>query len=401
MTFVENILHQMPQLSKPRFHFLVALFHALSCFVGRATMLNLSRYGAGSPRRLHRWFSQPFSWPSLNWMALESAGVCDHQLVACLDCTFLPKSGKKTWGLGKFHCGVTGQTERGLEACVVGLVDLQEHTAYSLAVEQTPAELDPEQSRVDFYIQTLLAQQEGLHAHGVTHVLADGYFAKTKVFDALGAHDLHSITKLRRDASLRYLYQGPRRQGRGRPQKYEGKVDWSDLSRFEQAQSRQEGVELRWAKLNSPQFKRELLVVVVLWEHQGKTRRQVLASTDLSLEPATLEAWYRARFQQEFVFRDAKQFTGLCDGQMLDRDKRREHLNAELRALNVMRLEERAQQQGKAEQGPRVISIASWKRRKLAEHMVQRITAHLNLTPEQQLILHDQSQWPALGLLAS
>ena len=52
MTFVEHILHQMPQLSKPRFHFLVALFHALSCFVGRATMLNLSRYGAGSPPAL-------------------------------------------------------------------------------------------------------------------------------------------------------------------------------------------------------------------------------------------------------------------------------------------------------------------------------------------------------------
>ena len=118
----------------------------------------------------------------------------------------------------------------------MGLVDLQEHTAYSLAVEQTPAELEPEQSRVDFYIQTLLAQQEGLHAHGVTHLLADGYFAKTKVFDSLGAHDLHGITKLRSDANLRYLYQGPRRQGRGRPQKYEGKVDWRDLSRFEHAQ---------------------------------------------------------------------------------------------------------------------------------------------------------------------
>ena len=96
MTFVETILHRMPQISKPRFSFLVALFSALSCFVGRATMLNLSRFGAGSPRRLARWFQNPFAWHTLNWLALEHTGVLENHLAACIDCTFLPKSGKQT-----------------------------------------------------------------------------------------------------------------------------------------------------------------------------------------------------------------------------------------------------------------------------------------------------------------
>lgn len=39
--------------------------------------------------------------------------------------------------------------------------------------------------------------------------------------------------KLRADANLRYLYDGPQRSGPGRPKIYDGKVRWTDLSRFE------------------------------------------------------------------------------------------------------------------------------------------------------------------------
>ena len=62
MTLVETILHKMAPISKPRFSFLLALFGAFSCFLGRATMLNLARFGAGSPRRIARWFARPFDW---------------------------------------------------------------------------------------------------------------------------------------------------------------------------------------------------------------------------------------------------------------------------------------------------------------------------------------------------
>ena len=51
MTFVEAILHKMPRISKPRLSFLTSLFGALACFVGRATMVHLSRFGAGDHAR--------------------------------------------------------------------------------------------------------------------------------------------------------------------------------------------------------------------------------------------------------------------------------------------------------------------------------------------------------------
>lgn len=398
MTFVETIVHQMPQISKPRISFLIALFHSFACFVGRATMVNLSRFGAGSPRRLYRWYSKPFDWPTLNWTALEHAGVTAQPMAAAIDCTFLPKSGSKTWGLGKFHCGTTGRAQRGLEACVIGLLALEQHTAFTIAAEQTPAQFDNGDTRVDFYVRCLLGQQQGLLAHGVRHVVADGYFAKKKVFDALAQTELDAVTKLRSDTNLRYLYEGPRKPGRGRPKRYDGKVHWDDLTRFESTDLPNENVQLKWAKLNSPHYKCDLLVVVVLWEVRGKVRRKILCTTDMELAPEQVYRLYKMRFQQEFVFRDGKQFVGLADGQMRDQQKRKEHLNASLCALNMMRLE---QMQGQPSDQRKVISMASFKRRKYAQYVAQRIYSHLALEAEHDLIPPSDDDWASLGLFAS
>jgi len=39
----------------------------------------------------------------------------------------------------------------------------------------------------------------------------------------------------------------------------------------------------------------------------------VLFSTDTQLDALSIYQYYQARFQIEFLFRHAKQFTGLCD----------------------------------------------------------------------------------------
>lgn len=398
MTFVETILQKMHPIAKPRRSFLLALFGALSCFVGRATMLNLSRFGAGSPRRIARWFAQPFNWAALNWAALEHAGILENTLAACVDATFLPKSGTKTWGLAHFHNGAAGRSEKGCEALVVGLLDLDERTAYSIDARQTPAECDGAQTRADHYLRVLLEQRDGLLERGVRHVVGDGFFAKVKFTDGLEGAGLHLISKLRSDANLRFLYDGPQ-GGPGRPRLYDGKVDWDDLSRFEALDSHEgDPNELAWADLNAPHFKRTLRVVVVSWERRGETGRAVLFSTDLKLEPLAIYRLYKARFQQEFVFRDAKQFTGLADGQMRDRVKRGEHINASLSALNLLRLEDRAEPKAP---GARVISLASWKRRKHAFYVAERIIEHLDLGPEQRKKLATLEDPAWFGRLAS
>ncbi len=104
MTYVDRILSQMPDVFKPQKKAIIALLGALMCFSGRATMRNLSRYGAGSEKRLRRWAHQEFDFLMFNSLLLSRHGVIERELLGVsketgprqlivIDATFLRKSG--------------------------------------------------------------------------------------------------------------------------------------------------------------------------------------------------------------------------------------------------------------------------------------------------------------------
>ena len=397
MTFVKTILQQMPSLSKCRMKFLLNLFSALYSFVGRANMRNLSRFGAGNERTISRWYSKPFDWHRLNIHALRSTGVLKNRLVACYDCTFIPKSGKHTYGLDRFHHGSHSRRERGLEAAVLGLVDLDEHTAYTIEAAQTPPKQELKlagKTRIDFYIEHILSHAPALQNLGIKHILLDGAFAKVKVFDRLTEAGLHVITKLRSDTHMRHLYRGEPNSGSGAKRKYDGKVDWNDLSRFECMKVEDEDTIVYWQELNHPHFKRNLLVVFV--EKPGASYK--LASSDLGLSPLEIYRLYSARFQQEFVFRDAKQFMGLTHAQVRDKTKLKEHLNASLSALNLLRLQDRHLQDCAPK---RTFSASIWKRRYLAKNIAESIFSNLGFSLKREKSILAASKLPFLRDIAS
>ena len=86
------------------------------------------------------------------------------------------------------------------------------------------------------------------------------------------------------------------------------------------------------------------------------------------------------RFEIEFIFRDAKQFTGLGDCQARDAQKLAFHFNASLTALNLAKLNAWQQHSG---QEPSVFRVASVKRRMLNHHLLDRFIANLDLEPTQ------------------
>ena len=49
--------------------------------------------------------------------------------------------------------------------------------------------------------------------------------------------------------------------------------------------------------------------------------------------------FYQSRFQIEFLYRDSKQFTGLCDSQARSINKLHFHFNASLTAINIAKVE--------------------------------------------------------------
>jgi len=86
--------------------------------------------------------------------------------------------------------------------------------------------------------------------------------------------------------------------------------------------------------------------------------------------------WGCCDWHIEFIFRDAKQFTGLTDCQARSSQKLDFHFNASLTALNMAKWE---QYQQRDIWEPFVFSMASYKRRKLNQHLLERFIHNLEL----------------------
>ena len=110
----------------------------------------------------------------------------------------------------------------------------------------------------------------------------------------------------------------------------------------------------------------------------------LLFSTDTDLDAMTILRYYKTRFQIEFVFRDAKQYTGLTDCQSRSKEAIYTHVNASLTALNLLKL---ADAKEKGATGQTVISIGSWKRRKYNEHLLCRVFDVLGLSLNDEKII--------------
>jgi hypothetical protein len=55
----------------------------------------------------------------MNAHTIEMAVPPYREQVAAIDCSFIPKSGKTTWGVDSFYNGSIGKSEKGLEISVI------------------------------------------------------------------------------------------------------------------------------------------------------------------------------------------------------------------------------------------------------------------------------------------
>jgi hypothetical protein len=374
MRLLQNVLHSLKKTKKPQYKFVTHLLGLMLMLPGHATFRNMSRYSPSHERTFSRWYARDFDWVSLNQAAITEAVPPEHDQALVMDASFVPKSGKHTYGLDRFWNGSHSRAEKGLEISTLAWLDITDNCAYCLSVEQTPPSAetaDPETTRMDVYLDQLSRVVTTHDLRFLRYVVTDGAYSKQKFVAGVRALELHQIGKLRADAHLRYLYQGPKRPGPGRQKTYDGKVNWSDLSRFERLDTEDEHIVLYHQVLNHVQLKRDLQGVVVV--HTQRNRYAVLFSTDVDLEPQRLYRYYKARFQIEFLFRDAKQFTGLSDCQARSKAKLDFHFNASLSAVTFAKLEARHQHGN----GNQAFSMASLKRQAFNQHLIDRICEHL------------------------
>ena len=152
---------------------------------------------------------------------------------------------------------------------------------------------------------------------------------------------MHLISRLRDDADLRYLYQGPRTGKKGRPCKYAGKIDIAniDTDYFELVEQNPEATVYS-AIVYSKSLKINIRLVQVTYTNdKGKITRKLYFCTDTQMDALEILDSYQSRFQIEFLYRDGKQHTGLTDSQARSQNKLNFHFNAALTAINIAKVE--------------------------------------------------------------
>ena len=277
MELAEKILNRL-DIFKPQKKFLITLFTTILIARGKINFRNLSRYSHYSERTYTRQFDKPFNFMGFNRAIINECIDQDQDQdqdqasarILALDASFLPKSGKKTYGLDHFFNGCHSRKEKGLEICASALIDIDKNTAFTLSVAQTDpmranqeAETEDEETRIDQYLQHLREVCPYLEADE-TYLSVDGYFSKKKFIDGVRNLHLHQIGRLRCDADMRYLYTGPKRlKGSGRQKVYDGKVHWQDLARFTYHHTKNH-IAMYSHLLNHKSLKRNLKVVVLV-----------------------------------------------------------------------------------------------------------------------------------------
>ena len=359
----------------------MTLFSTILVVCGKVNFTNLSRYSHFHEKTYRRHFKAAFDFTAFNveLVCLAQGSSSAQPLLLVMDGSFIAKSGKKTEGIDWYWNGCASRAEKGLEISLIGVVDIATETAYAVSAQQTLAqtEIPSDITRLDQYLYHLEAVRPHLPAQ-VRYLAVDGAYAKATFVRGVVEAQLDVISKLRFDANLRYLYTGEQ-QKRGRPRKYDGKVSFTDLSRFTTLEAGQPNVDLYTQRVWHVSLKREIRVVYLIDRRSPhRVGTCLLFSTDVNQDPQQIVQFYKLRFQIEFLFRDAKQFAGLEDCQARDLVKTEFHFNASLTALNLAKVEAQQPHLGQ-ERLP--FSMASAKRRALNQHLLDRFIENLDLEP--------------------
>ena len=382
MKLVEIILSEMVNVSNTQKKFFIILMKTIVSVYGKVNFKNLSRYSGIAEKTFRRWFKKTFDFSEFNSRTIDKVITERSEIVAAFDQSFNNKSGKKTWGKDYFWNGCASRAEKGLELVLCAIIDVGKNVAYALEAEQTPPTKDlvgnkktiDDFTRMDFYLNCI----EKLHLkilRYTKHFAFDGYFAKKKFVDGVIEKEFHFIGKLRCDANLKILYTGKQKKGPGRPKKFAGKCNINELQGFSFECNVDDKIQLYSGVFYHASLERNIRVVAVRYLRKNKIGTALLFSTDLHLAPFKIFSYYKARFQIEFVFRDAKQHVGLGDCQSRNRESLHFHFNASFAALNLVKIQDQLDQAENEKNKP--FSMLSYKIRYYNESLIDRFFSKL------------------------
>jgi hypothetical protein len=336
---IESTLTSNFDIAKPRRRFIIEIFIFLLSIKGRVNFYQLARYGDFGEQRYRQQFEKQFDFLKSNKQLTVSkrSSFC----AIAIDPSYINKSGKHTPGVGYFWSDCAGKAKWGLEMTGIAVIDLEANTAFHLEAVQTfPHTINESFTLADAYAGLIEERKSELKAIA-NIIVADAWFSKKKFVDKVISSQMEIVSRFRNDADLLYLYNGPQKKGKGRPSKYDGKVIHSKLDEnYFQLIQKSDNSTICSALVYSKSLKMTVKLVHVLYANKkGKQNHKLYFSTDLSLDPLKILNIYKARFQIEFLYRDAKQHTGLNDCQARCKNKLHFHINATLTAVNIAKIQ--------------------------------------------------------------
>ncbi|PQV55497.1 DDE family transposase [Sediminibacterium magnilacihabitans] len=332
LSFIEAKLQQVDGIRKPQLKFLSTLFEVMWTVPHRINFLNMGRFSSLSEQTFRLQFLKGFDFLGLFISMLSGKGKKEMLLV--FDPSFISKSGKHTYGLARYWNGKAQRAEKGLEIGCLGAIDVADGTAYHLLAKQTRP--DKTGSRMEQYVAMIKEQTVKLLSIS-RYLCVDGYFMKSTFIGTLQKEGFKVVTKMRSDGNLREVYKGIKSKGRGRPKVYGNKIDLKQIDKRKWKKCYQTEEMTGYERiLYCVALKQQVKVVYV---HKPETTGyEVLLSTDMELSGSKIIAYYRLRFQIEFLIRDAKQHGGLEDCQARDEQKLHYHFNMALGSVSTAKL---------------------------------------------------------------
>lgn len=329
----------MSNIGRWQFKFILDLFPLQLALRGRYNFCNMARWGDYREYTYRNNYGLAFDWLAFNRFLVEQSLSAD--LALAFDPSFLPKSGKHTPGIDYFYSGCAGRELRGLELSGLAVIDRQDKTVLHLEAIQTVG-LKQDQTLLDFYAQSIINRSEQLQQLS-SLLMVDACFSKHPFIHRMHLAGFEVITRLRKDARLRYLYKGPRHKGRGCPKKFDGRIDVYNL-RMDQVRPCAQAEDASWMAYeliaNVQAWKRNAKLVIVheLKEDGSIKSARIIASTNLQMDGGNILLAYHSRFQIELLYRDAKQHLGLAQCQARSKEKIHYHLNASLTTVSLAKV---------------------------------------------------------------
>lgn len=319
---------------------IIEILILIMCIPRKINFLQLGRYGRRKEQRYRQTFRKDFDWLCFNMnLAADRFQYGMKRLAIAIDPSYVSKAGKKTAHIGRFWSGCASAVRHGLEILGIALVDADIKDAMMLRAVQTQnaSELKTRNMTLSQWYLSVLRKYRVDLLKMTTLLVADAAFSNLPFLSGLKEIGFSLISRLRSNAVLYYIYDGPRTGKRGRPKTKDGKIDFANpdknrMRRIDIDASEGEAYELvAWCR----SLKQKIRLVIHYLPNGG---RRLYFSSDTSVCGKDVYDIYRTRFQIEFCFRDGHQFTGLLDCQARDEKALDFAYNASLAVVNITKV---------------------------------------------------------------